>query len=371
MKKSIKNMIAGALSLTLAFSAINCFAAKSNDAESTSAPKSNTTVYSGDSITPDISVMDSGVQLVKGTDYDLTYEDNVNVGTATITATFKGNYSGIRKINFNIIAKTLSTDDVTFTTIDDLTYTGSPMTPEPTIKFGETVLEKDKDYTLSYEDNTDVGTGKVKVTFTGNYTGTAETDFEIIPDILTQEKVKIANIDNKTFTGSEIKPEPEVKYGSVVLVKDKDYELTYKNNINVGTADITITFKGNYGGNAATTFEVVPDVLSQEKVNFSTIENKTYTGKEIKPEPTITYNSVTLEKDKDYTLSYENNVNVGHATVKVTFIGNYSGDASTAFEIISRVITDDDTTIVVSPIADQTYTGKEIKPEPVITDTTR
>jgi len=245
------------------------------------------------------------------------------------------------------------------------------MTPEPTIKFGETVLEKDKDYTLSYEDNTDVGTGKVKVTFTGNYTGTAETDFEIIPDILTQEKVKIANIDNKTFTGSEIKPEPEVKYGSVVLVKDKDYELTYKNNINVGTADITITFKGNYGGSAATTFEVVPDVLSQEKVNFSTIENKTYTGKEIKPEPTITYNSVTLEKDKDYTLSYENNVNVGHATVKVTFIGNYSGDASTAFEIISRVITDDDTTIVVSPIADQTYTGKEIKPEPVITDTTR
>ena len=218
-------------------------------------------------------------------------------------------------------------------------------------------------FSLSYEDNTDVGTGKVKVTFTGNYTGTAETDFEIIPDILTQEKVKIANIDNKTFTGSEIKPEPEVKYGSVVLVKDKDYELTYKNNINVGTADITITFKGNYGGNAATTFEVVPDVLSQEKVNFSTIENKT--------EPTITYNSVTLEKDKDYTLSYENNVNVGHATVKVTFIGNYSGDASTAFEIISRVITDDDTTIVVSPIADQTYTGKEIKPEPVITDTTR
>ena len=133
----------------------------------------------------------------------MTYEDNVNVGTATITATFKGNYSGIRKINFNIIAKTLSTDDVTFTTIDDLTYTGSPLTPEPTIKFGETVLEKDKDYTLSYEDNTDVGTGKVKVTFTGNYTGTAETDFEIIPDILTQDKVKIANIDNKTFTGSE------------------------------------------------------------------------------------------------------------------------------------------------------------------------
>ncbi len=123
VKKSIKNMIAGALSLTLAFSAINCFAEKSNDAESTSAPKSNTTVYNGDSITPDISVMDSGVQLVKGTDYDLTYEDNVNVGTATITATFKGNYSGIRKINFNIIAKTLSTDDVTFTTIDDLTYT--------------------------------------------------------------------------------------------------------------------------------------------------------------------------------------------------------------------------------------------------------
>ena len=80
---------------------------------------------------------------------------------------------------------------------------------------------------------------------------------------------------------------------------------------------------------------------------------------------------MTLEKDKDYTLSYENNVNVGQATVKVTFIGNYSGDASTTFEIISRVITDDDTTIVVSPIADQTYTGKEIKPEPVITDTTR
>ena len=90
MKKSIKNMIAGALSLTLAFSAINCFAEKSNDAESTSAPNNNTTVYNGDSITPDISVMDSGVQLVKGTDYDLTYEDNVNVGRQRLLQRLRG-----------------------------------------------------------------------------------------------------------------------------------------------------------------------------------------------------------------------------------------------------------------------------------------
>ena len=61
----------------------------------------------------------------------------------------------------------------------------------------------------------------------------------------------------------------------------------------------------------------------------------------------------------------------GTAKVSITFIGNYSGTAATNFDIIARVVTEDDKTVTIQPIADQTYTGSEITPEPVIIDKSR
>ena len=234
-----------------------------------------------------------------------------------------------------------------------------------------TQLTKGVDYDLSYENNVNVGKATVNITFKGNYTGTRSVNFNIIAKALSNDLVDISETTAQTYTGSEITPTPTIKFGDVTLVKDKDYTLSYEDNVNAGKAKINVSFIGNYSGTATSSFDIIPDVLNQEKVDISEIAKQTYTGKEITPTPTIKYGDVTLVKDKDYTLTYTDNINVGTAKVSITFIGNYSGTAATNFDIIARVVTEDDKTVTIQPIADQTYTGSEITPEPVIIDKSR
>ena len=371
MKKVYKSILAATIALSTTMSIVTGFAAN-NDKEKNQENNSAITYNAGNEIKPDVQVLsDNGTQLTKGVDYDLSYENNVNVGKSKVNITFKGNYEGTRSVNFNIIAKALSNDLIDISETPAQTYTGSAITPTPTIKFGDVTLVKDKDYTLSYTDNVNAGKAKINISFIGNYSGTASTTFDIIADVLNQEKVSISETAAQTYTGSAITPTPTIKYGEVTLVKDKDYNLTYTDNVNVGKAKINVSFIGNYSGSATTNFDIIPDVLNQEKVDISEIAKQTYTGKEITPTPTIKYGDVTLVKDKDYTLTYTDNINVGTAKVSITFIGNYSGTAATNFDIIARVVTEDDKTVTIQPIADQTYTGSEITPEPVIIDKSR
>lgn len=58
-------------------------------------------------------------------------------------------------------------------------YTGEPISPLPTVRFGDTLLAVNEDYTVSYSDNTDVGMATVTVAGTGNYYGTATATFYI------------------------------------------------------------------------------------------------------------------------------------------------------------------------------------------------
>lgn len=58
-------------------------------------------------------------------------------------------------------------------------YTGSALKPTATVKYGSTKLKKDTDYTVSYSDNKEPGTATVKITGTGNYTGSLSKTFRI------------------------------------------------------------------------------------------------------------------------------------------------------------------------------------------------
>lgn len=61
--------------------------------------------YTGSAITPAITVKDGTKTLVNGTDYSVSYSNNVNVGTATVTITGKGKYSGTKRVTFTIVKK--------------------------------------------------------------------------------------------------------------------------------------------------------------------------------------------------------------------------------------------------------------------------
>ena len=96
----------------------------------------------------------------------------------------------------------LSNKNVTINGIDDsYYYTGAPLTPEPAVKFGSITLIKDTDYTLSYSNNTNVGTAKIAIAFIGKYYGTEEKTFTITRANLT------ATVEDYSRSYGEANPE--------------------------------------------------------------------------------------------------------------------------------------------------------------------
>ena len=317
--------------------------------------------YTGNSISALPVITYNGATLTKGTDYTLTYSNNVNVGTGTVTITGKGNFKGTTSKTFSISARAMS--DTSVANVSSQTYTGNGISPLPTITYNNKTLKKDTDYTLSYSNNINAGTATITITGKGNFTGTTSKTFSISARAMSDTSV--ANISSQTYTGNVISPLPTITYNNKTLKKDTDYTLSYSDNINVGTATITITGKGNFAGTTSKTFSISARAMSDTSV--ANISSQTYTGNVISPLPTITYNNKTLKKDTDYTLSYSDNINVGTATITITGKGNFTGMTSMTFIITQKSAEK----LNISEIANQIYTGKKIKPNVVITDTER
>ena len=327
----------------------------------TSVANVSSQTYTGNVISPLPTITYNNKTLKKDTDYTLSYSNNINAGTATITITGKGNFTGTTSKTFSISARAMS--DTSVANISSQTYTGNVISPLPTITYNNKTLKKDTDYTLSYSNNINAGTATITITGKGNFTGTTSKTFSISARAMSDTSV--ANISSQTYTGNVISPLPTITYNNKTLKKDTDYTLSYSDNINVGTATITITGKGNFAGTTSKTFSISARAMSDTSV--ANISSQTYTGNVISPLPTITYNNKTLKKDTDYTLSYSDNINVGTATITITGKGNFTGMTSTTFIITQKSAEK----LNISEIANQIYTGKEIKPNIVVTDTER
>lgn len=101
------------------------------------------------------------------------------------------------------------------------------------------------------------------------------------------------------------------------------------------------------------------DVLTQDDVEIKEIASETYTGNKIEPEVSVSLKSGgALEEGKDYTVKYSGNLNVGKATAKVIFMGDYTGSKEVNFNIASQSITG----ATVSTIGTKTYNGRLQRP---------
>ena len=289
--------------------------------------KVNNYTYTGKAITPNLTVKNGKIALVKGTDYKLTYSKNINKGTATVTVTGLGNYTGTKKFTYKINQRKIST--VTVSGIVSKTYTGKAITQSYKLTYNGKALVKGTDFTIKYTNNIKVGIATITFTGKGNYTGTLKKTFKIVAKSIVD--FEFSKISDKTYTGTAIKPGVVVKDGTRTLKSGTDYTISYKNNIKVGTATITITGKGNYTGKKVITFNIKARDINGLKVTG--IKNKSYTGKAIKQSIKVTYNNITLKAGTDYTVSYENNIEVGTATIIITGKGNYSGSKKVTFKI--------------------------------------
>lgn len=206
-------------------------------------------------------------------------------------------------------------------------YTGAACKPKVTVKYGKKVLKYKTDYTYSYSKNVTPGTAAVTVKGKGKYSGTVKKTFKIKNALsVTLSKTSY------TYSGRMNKPSVVVKSGKTKL-SGKYYSVTYKNYVNAGTASVTVKGKGKYRGkNAYVTYKIAPKSIGNMTIYLSETEY-TYTGGACKPKVTVKNGTATLKNGTDYTVSYQNNVAVGSATVTVQGKGNYTGTVKRTFEI--------------------------------------
>lgn len=237
------------------------------------------------------------------------------------------------KAELEAVKATYKLENATIASIANKVYTGSQIKPTLTVTSGSKTLKAGTDYTVTYASNTNVGTATVTITGAGYYTGTKSATFKITARPISEATV--AAIAKQTYKGSELKPAASVTYNGMTLKSGTDYTATYANNINAGTATVTLTGKGNYGGTKKVTFTIAPAPISSVKV--TDLGSYAYTGKAISPTPTVTFGSHSLAKDTDYSIAYANNTKVGTATITLTGKGNYTGTKTATFAIVGSI----------------------------------
>ncbi len=334
--------------------------------------------YTGSPVMPEITVTDtkrnakgdaiseedgeSYYVLIEGTDYEVEYSDNIYPGEtpATVIVTGKGCYTGTLSKMFDIQA------DLALAVIAPIPaqpYTGEEVRPELTVTLGDRTLRENFDYRVEYTDNIERGTALATIyPIEGSlYSGSNQASFVISRDIAGAD-ISISHSEY-VYTGGAIRPEVIVVFEGKNLVLGTDFEVTYENNVNVGTATITVTGIGGYDGNVTLTFEIVSRDITDARIEMIDSEF-TYTGSEITPAVAVVLGDVILTPGVDYEIRYENNINVGTASVIVTGIGGNEGTVRRAYEIIKRNIT----RCAFANITDKIYLGMPTSQDLVVTD---
>lgn len=254
-------------------------------------------------------------KVVPADSYEVTYENNVEVGKATVVITAKADsdYAGYVKKTFNITGIALNTRTVK---IDDfvssMTYSGRPTYQQVKLSAKDgTKLVKNVDYTLTYSNNTNAGKAKVTITGKGKYSGKITKTYTIRKVTLIKEMLssKVISIEQSKAGAT---PDVTLTYNGIQLVNGRDYTLTYSNNKEVTTeAKITIKGKGNYQGTLknTVTFTIIPKSLQSDEIRVNVSDMKyNKNKKDYKPSVVVLDNNKKLTNKKDYTITYIGNM---------------------------------------------------------------
>lgn len=320
--------------------------------------------YTGSPCVQGVSVKDSEAKLTFD-DISVTYENNINVGTATIIYTGKNNYTGEIRKNFKITEASI-TDDM-IANIPSVTYNTRAHTPDVTVTFEGSTLEAGKDYDVAYTNNINAGTATVTVTGKGNFTGTASKTFTInkagltlnpctISELCTETDLKTRTLPSDFFLAGETETGFSIKLTAVEggddifavapAVVEGENKITFRLKNEVGAATFTVTVtpvSGNYnGGSYALTISTHDRTDVSGSISFPD-GSAVYTGTGIKYEnATISGYSGTLRYGYTPNASTGASLDasglpltVGTYTVAVTF----NSDASFGYKTATFTIT--------------------------------
>ncbi len=298
-----------------------------------------------------------------GKDYSVTLSASDNkAGTDKMTVKVEGtgNYKGTIIAKAPINAYELKDEDVTLSPTEYV-FDGNEKKPTATVKYKKDgqALRENTDYTVSYINNTNVGTATVKVEGKGNYTGTVEKTFEIkngdFKDLVNAIKADFTS-DKCVYTG---KPIDLVKdnYLQYKYRKGTDFTISYEpQNVNVGKVNIKITGQGNYKGNTGNVeFDITARSIADKDVKVN-VQGLTYstdmTDKQITDATTLTYNGMTLVENTDYEVKVVSRSGK-NIVLSIKGLGNYNNARTETVSVTAKDIN----TVTLPKIDAQKYSG--------------
>lgn len=347
----------------------------------------------------DLRVFDRTTLLHENTDYSLSYKNNAKVGNATVTITFKGNYSGSMVENFTIESSDKSLVKISDCDIeinpDELIYDGNTKHPFIVENNGVTLVEGE-DYVLSA---TICNARKYTVNIVGinDYTGSIAQTITILPRKIEDCSIDVYDVvtkvlaDNDPISGEPVvylskggaKPYMDIYEDDLHFALNTDYSLKFKNNTKPGAASVTINGKGNLTGSKTISFKVVGNIPSNRlTVSASDI---VYSGKKNSFASKIAVLDVDgkalkagTDYDKNVVYTYAEDVYLDNGTERISgsevnsddivpvgavinatvkFKGMYLGEETCAYRIVAGDISK--ASVSVLP---QIYTGKPVMP---------
>lgn len=345
-------------------------------------------VYTGSAVEPactvEITFKENGVNvtrtLVKGTDYTVTYQNNVKAGTATAVFEGKGFYGGTLKKTYKITAYDLLADPnrkVDIQMLEAYPYMKGGSTPKPVVRFNGKKLTEGTDYTLSYKSNKTAGSiANITVKGKGNFKGSAVKTYRVDARDISKEvqgvsdskivvsaadkvyqakaniyktKIQVLDMNGKALgAGSDYDKNVVYTYAEYINVETTNPSAAPADKIRkagdpVGATDIipagavirvTVSAKGsNYQGTATGTYRITRADVAKAKV---TVPQQTYTGKAIEPRASdimVTLNGMVLSPEDYKVVGYTNNINKGTAKLTIQGNGNYGGTKTVTFKI--------------------------------------
>ena len=320
--------------------------------------------YNGASLKPELVVKDGGKTLVENTDYTVAWTKNglpvsqlIDAGSyvAQVTGQPGTAYEGVvQVVYFTIGPKDLANPGISVTGISDQKYTGQPVSLSITVTDAEigsgTPLVEGRDYTVSYQTDSgstssiapsEEGRYTVRLTGTGNYTGSVTEEFQITRDVVT---IVPQEDQGKTFGANdpaEYSYKAYLHYGTADQVETSvTGHLTRAPGENASTYAYDVS--GLSAGSAsvvladdADRFTIRPKSLAEDDaadgtqpVAVTPIPDQVYDGTEKTPVPVVTYTPATggtlaLTQGQDFTLSYYRQDDPDKTAITPQEVGSY------------------------------------------------
>ena len=369
--------------VNIKFNVTAVFQARTSIANATINMAETSFTYDGEAKEPAVSSVVLGQTTLNAADYEVSYSNNTDAGTATVTVTGKRTYTGTASTTFTIAKATFTP----IVTLESWTYGSAPNSPsvQNNVSNGDVAYSYAVRGTTNFSETVPTAAGeytvKVTIAATGNYEAAEATaDFAIIGKTITDGMVTIegtsfvfnnaVQVPNVTVTdGDDLKKNADYEVSYEQVVNEVTTPLVSANSVvNAGDYNVVITGKGNYIGTVKKSFKITKATLENLAVTLTgwtygaTANTPAVTGKPDDAEVSYTY-SVDTTDPKDQVFAATVPSDAGDYIVKATVAAsaNYQGGEATKTFTIAKADIAESQFTKPQGVEKLTYTGSALE----------